>query len=1237
MNTLLQRIQSCLNAAGSPQQLSNLFCRTLHWGAPRGLTPRTLDLGTPINQRITLHPVAQLSGLPVYRVEWPDDQLPGVTARRAVQRVLKPIHAEHLLCYVTSDQRQVAFTWARQRSDGKIELRTLPYEVGSAARTTIERLGELAFSLDELMSGEPPITTLTDKLDRAFDVEAVTQRFYQELANWFFWAREHVQFPMPPTEKNSEAYISQSLIRLITRLIFCWFVKEMGLIPRELFDLGTLSRLLKNGDKLPESKNTTFYKAILQNLFFATLNQEIGKRQFRKRNKDPRGRDPHCGITNLYRYEDYFNNPDQFLQLAKNIPFLNGGLFECLDRVYRTEENRPTIRIDGFSDHPKNPLFMPDFLFFSDEQVVDLSQAYGQTKFKRATVRGLIHIFHRYNFTVTESTPLDQEVALDPELAGKVFENLLAAYNPETATTARKATGSYYTPRSIVEYMVDESLLAYLKPKLQAVHPSDTHESRLCHLLAYNDEPHQFSPEEVETLITALDNLKAIDPACGSGAFLMGLLHKLVFILGKLDPRNEGWKEKQIAKAQEIPDATIRDKVLADIEQAFAAGELDYGRKLYLIENCLYGVDIQPIAVQIAKMRFFISLTVDQKVDPSAPNLGIRPLPNLETKFVAANTLIGIERPAQFAFRTPKIEELERELARVREAHFTARTPQTKQKYRECDAQLRAELAELLKHDGLGSQTAEKLAAWDPYDQNAFANWFDPEWMFGIRNDFDIVIGNPPYISTKGIDAENKKQLEKHFGFTDDTYNHFFFKGLELLKDEGILTYITSKSYWTIQTKKNLRELLLKNTILQIFDTANPFENAMVDTGVVIVKKATPTPTHEVVFLDGKTSITQPQKYTIQQNDYATAPNKVIFVPTDFNKKIYQRLGKTVNELLNQWWDKISTSKNIDKHKKELETYRNSLKPGDITLLGLITEGGQGLATANNGKYIGVLEGTKWADNVRKQRPEKLLLATKFCKEKGIRTKNDAQQFLNNLNEKEIRQLFDDLKEKYGRDIFGQGWLYRIVSPDEIADVDTLTNDEKLNGIDGEKTFVPYDKGDKDGNRWYAPTPYYIDWSKENVKFLKENSGKKGEGMPVVRNPQFYFREGFCWTDVSYAIRCRIKENSLHDVLSMSLFPIFSLINSKFIVSLLNSDFMSTYLNAFVNTTVHFQINDARQLPIIIPTAEQLKVFEDIFNRAVSVQKQKFAGKLSEKEAEAKLEEIQRELDERVLEMYGVT
>ncbi|MFQ3640869.1 MAG: hypothetical protein SNJ62_12785, partial [Chloracidobacterium sp.] len=465
MSALLQEIESRLNS-NLAEQLTPLFCETLGWGGPRDMKPTKLEVGEPLNTTLTAHPVAQLSGLPVYRLDWPENCLPGVAARRAVQRSLKPTHAEHLQCYVTADGRQAAFVWAHNRHDGKTELRTLPYETGSPARTTIERLGELAFNLDELgPNGQPSITTVTDKLSKAFSVEAVTKRFYQEIANWFFWAREQVVFPMSETEKNKEAYLSQSLIRLITRLMFCWFVKHMGLIPGELFDPQSLATLLKDGTNLPDSAKTTFYKAILQNLFFATLNQEIGQRQFRKRN--PQGRDQHRGITNLYRYEDLFTDPQAFLKLVQHIPFLNGGLFECLDQVYRAKEHRPDVRIDSFSDHPKNPLSVPDFLFFGNERNADLSKAYGEAKYKCATVRGLVHILRSYNFTITESTPLDQEVALDPELAGKIFENLLAAYNPETSTTARKATGSYYTPREIVDYMVDEALIAYLQTKVE--------------------------------------------------------------------------------------------------------------------------------------------------------------------------------------------------------------------------------------------------------------------------------------------------------------------------------------------------------------------------------------------------------------------------------------------------------------------------------------------------------------------------------------------------------------------------------------------------------------------------------------------------------------------------------------------------------------------------------------------------------------------------------------------------
>ncbi len=668
-----------------------------------------------------------------------------------------------------------------------------------------------------------------------------------------------------------------------------------------------------------------------------------------------------------------------------------------------------------------------------------------------------------------------------------------------------------------------------------------------------------------------LANIKICDPAVGSGAFPIGMLHEIV-------------------KLRKLLYIYINSNLNT------------YDLKRHCIENSLYGVDIDSGAVEVCKLRFWLSMIVDEEDFKS-----IKPLPNLDYKVICGDSLLGYEKNL---FNQQVFNELEK----LKPQYFNETNPIKKQ-------ELKSEIDKLI------------LEITKDHQEFDFEVYFS-EVFHNEEKGFDIVIANPPYVSTKGVPESYKKLLIKYYNFADDTYNHFYFKGIDILRTKGILTYISSKTFWTIQTKKNLRELLLKNKILEIFDTANPFESAMVDTCIIIVQKNNIDENNQILFLDGSKNFTTPDIYRVTQNIYTTTPNKVFFKPSHYNMKIYEKLGKKVNELLNKWWDKISTSKNIEKYKQELENYRKSLKPGDITLLGLITEGGQGLATANNGKYIGVLDGTKWAENVRKQRQEKLLLATAFCKQKNIKTKQDAQAFLEKLNEMQIRKLFDDLKEKYGRDLFGQGWLYRIVSKDEIADVEKLTEKEKLNGIAGKKTFVPYDKGDKDGNRWYAPTPYYIDWSEENVKFLKENSGKKGEGMPVVRNPQFYFREGFCWTDVnSTYLKARIKENGVYDVLTMSLFTCTKLPDWYFVCHI-NSKFISEYVDDFVNSTSHFQINDARQLPIIIPTPEQLKQFEDIFNRAYAVQKNKFDNKISETEAEEKLEVIQKELDALVEKMY---
>src|SRR3990167_8651982 len=631
--------------------------------------------------------------------------------------------------------------------------------------------------------GEGDFSSL-QKIKEAFSVDPVTKQFYNELQSWHFWAMDKIKFPddykySSDHAKDKEIRNATNLIRLITRIIFIWFLTEKGLVPPQVFSREKLRSIVK--DFMNGKKASYFYNAILQNLFFGTLNQKMDERKFTQESGFQTNKKEY-GIKNLFRYGDKFLiAKDEVLKLFKDIPFLNGGLFDCLDKE---DEAGKVIYVDGFSRNPAKQTNIPDYLFFQQaEERVDLS-GYGLGS--NRPVRGLIEILNSYNFTIDENTPVDQEIALDPELLGKVFENLLASYNPETATTARKTTGSYYTPREIVDYMVQESLVVYLENSINNPSPlvgegkgEGNNESLLRQLLSYSEEIPEFSEPERQKIISAIDDIKILDPACGSGAFPMGILHKLVYALQKLDPENKYWHELQYKKALKESedvfkqgDKNEREDRLREINDAFDEGinYPDYARKLYLIENCIYGVDIQPIAIQISKLRFFISLVLDQKVDRGKENLGIMALPNLETKFVAANTLIGLEMPEQLTLKNPEIEKKEEELKQIRHKYFDTKTRKEKLDYQKKDAQIRKEIADLLKNSGWDTSTAEKIAAFDIYDQNASADFFDPEWMFGIKNPsplwgkhassissplagegrgeegFDVVIGNPPYV-----------------------------------------------------------------------------------------------------------------------------------------------------------------------------------------------------------------------------------------------------------------------------------------------------------------------------------------------------------------------------------------------------------------------------------------------------------------------------------------------------------
>jgi adenine-specific DNA-methyltransferase len=742
-----------------------------------------------------------------------------------------------------------------------------------------------SFSLAELSANKRSIQNF-DQLHAAweevFNVELLNKRFYEELSNWYFWARQQVSFPadLEPEEATRNA---TSVIRLLTRLIFCWFLKEKGLIPERLFDADELPQLLTSLD----DQSSSYYHAILQNLFFATLNQpmnagDAAPRKFAANGSFHENRTEH-GVKNLYRYDDHFRQPDQALGLFADIPFLNGGLFACLD----IEDDSGKVQYaDGFSRNTKQQARVPNHLFFAEPHTVDLSgkNHFGDTKKKKAKVRGLLHILNGYKFTIAESTPVEQEIALDPELLGNVFENLLASYNPETGESARRQTGSFYTPRPIVDHMVDEALKAYLADalcqRLPATSMADA-QAGLDILFAYTEKTHAFTDAECSALIAAIDACNILDPACGSGAYPMGILHKLVFVLGKLDPHNEKWRQRQINKAEEIEDAQARESAIAAINQDFAQNALDYGRKLYLIENCIYGLDIQPIAIQIAKLRFFISLICDQKTsNDRSRNLGIRPLPNLETKFVAANSLLGLSLPSERSlFVNPEIEALEKALERVRHRYFSAQTRQAKRDLQKRDRELVQKIIKLLKADDFGSEDVYRRIAWNPYDPHSVADFFDSATMFGpdLEFGFDVVIGNPPYVQVKkGVFsvAQFPWSEGKDVG-KQNLYKVFVEAAYNFLKPKGIASLIVQSSLMADLSSARTREMLLTQTKIKY---------------VLEFPKIAPTKAGQVFasVLQG-TCICQFQKMTSPDNKFSISCNNDITTISSLNSEIVRQ------------------------------------------------------------------------------------------------------------------------------------------------------------------------------------------------------------------------------------------------------------------------------------------------------------------------------------------------------------
>jgi type I restriction-modification system DNA methylase subunit len=631
---------------------------------------------------------------------------------------------------------------------------------------------------------------LAVKFWKSLDLSEVNKDFYVRIKERF---DALVGIAREQAGDVSEDVLKQFAVRLIGRYIFCWFLKEKGIIPAELVSSGAIAQ-----------HPQTYFQTYLFKLFFQTLNAEVT--------------DSVRGVVVTERDEHY-----------KNIPYLNGGLFDW---------------------HPQE-----DFLF----ERLDLN----------AWLLAFVRVLEGFDFTVDESSSQYQLIAIDPEMLGRIFENLLASQNPDTEHMAnqRKAFGAFYTPREVVDYMVNESLKAFLESRMlppvpdspqMVAEPAETREAglfdavieepvavdysrsarvaaerarerlkpKIDKLFAPDCAENPFDKSETPLIRKALSEVTVLDPACGSGAFPMGVLLRLM-----------------------------------ELRQIVGHGHRNnYDLKEEILSRNIFGVDIMPMAVEIARLRAWLSLVLEAEYKPNdrKNNFGIAALPNLDFKFVCANSLIdsGYDVFLEHSGRNQALQRLDRQIHKLEELRATyfdprgdkARKSELQHAFFATKGYIKTEFENLRKSWNLESFLA-RVDDWNPFDDSHPSSFFSPAWMFGLRDGFDIVIGNPPYVQIQKMEEGRKQELAlqgfETFERTGDLYQLFYELGIKLLRPSGTVAFITSNKWMRAHYGASTRSMLARCTTplcVVDFGMALVFETATILTNIFIGRKSGGSP-----------------------------------------------------------------------------------------------------------------------------------------------------------------------------------------------------------------------------------------------------------------------------------------------------------------------------------------------------------------------------------------------------------
>ncbi|HPK04369.1 MAG TPA: TaqI-like C-terminal specificity domain-containing protein [Bacteroidales bacterium] len=629
-----------------------------------------------------------------------------------------------------------------------------------------------------------------EELEAAFSIEKVTDEFFHQYKDLYIKLYEHFENDIKVRTKLKNAGIENTRFtkKLLGQIVFLYFLQKkgwLGVAQNERWGTGNKRFVQKLYDQA-QNEGVNFFKDKLQYLFYEALAKE---------------RD---------------NENSYYKRFDCRIPFLNGGLFEA-----------------EYDWHNTN-ITIPDNLFRNNE------------KNKAGDIgTGVLDVFDRYNFTIKEDEPLDKEVAVDPEMLGKVFENMLDI-------TERKSKGAFYTPREIVHYMCQESLIHYLdnalnsgsgsyqelgSDQIKLFSDSKTkkgqakieieHNANITvpkkdieifirggHFVLENDErvaakgktrTYQYQlPESIRDNADLIDkklcNIKICDPAIGSGAFPVGLLHELVnaMLVLKTHLSYDYLTKKLKALGFEHRESVNDSRYI-------------YRLKRHIIQESIYGVDIDASAIDIARLRLWLSLVVDEDdLDP------IETLPNLDYKIVVGNSLIGLPGNAM------RDLEVEAQLEKLKEKFYNITNEKEKKELRQ---QINDKIRELL-------DSAEQFVSYKiDFD---FKLFFSEVWR--EKGGFDIVIGNPPYVEAKKLKHISSllKGYEVYSG-TADLSVYFIEKGILLSKQNGLLALITTNKFFNTGYGKLVRNFIQKKNITHLinFEQVEVFEKVLVSSVII--------------------------------------------------------------------------------------------------------------------------------------------------------------------------------------------------------------------------------------------------------------------------------------------------------------------------------------------------------------------------------------------------------------------